>query len=65
MIATDYRATRVLAAYEPTASRGMTLARPFDLHGRELYRSASVGIAIDPHDQGTTQQLVRNADLAL
>jgi diguanylate cyclase (GGDEF)-like protein len=42
-----------------------TLAQPFDIEGKVLSISASVGIAVAPGDGHTTEALVKNADLAL
>jgi len=41
------------------------LQLPFDLDGHEVHISASIGIAIYPHDGDTIDELLRNADLAM
>jgi diguanylate cyclase (GGDEF)-like protein/PAS domain S-box-containing protein len=41
------------------------MAAPFNLHGRESYVSASIGIAICPADGGDADTLLRNADTAM
>jgi predicted signal transduction protein with EAL and GGDEF domain len=41
------------------------LARPFDLDGRPLYLSASVGIALGPATYGTPEEVLRDADTAM
>ncbi|HEX7149866.1 MAG TPA: EAL domain-containing protein [Thermoanaerobaculia bacterium] len=38
---------------------------PFMIHGRELFVSASVGIAISPHDGSDADTIVKNADSAM
>jgi diguanylate cyclase (GGDEF)-like protein/PAS domain S-box-containing protein len=42
-----------------------TLSQPYTIEGNQVVIGASVGIAIAPDDGGTTQSLIRNADLAL
>ena len=42
-----------------------SLARSFDLDGQEVHTGTSVGITIYPHDRGQSDQLLRNADMAL
>jgi diguanylate cyclase (GGDEF)-like protein len=42
-----------------------SLAEPFMLDGREVHSGTSVGITIYPQEKGGTDQLLRNADLAL
>jgi len=39
--------------------------QPYDLDGHQVVVSTSVGIAIAPGDGNTTEQLLRNADMAL
>lgn len=41
------------------------LREPFDLHGREQYGSASVGVAVYPGDVGEPERLIRNAHTAM
>jgi diguanylate cyclase (GGDEF)-like protein len=41
------------------------LSEPFDLDGRNVQITASIGIAIAPNDGRTTEEVMRNADLAL
>ena len=38
---------------------------PFDLGGKEVFISASIGIAVYPHDGETTDELLRHADVAM
>jgi diguanylate cyclase (GGDEF)-like protein/PAS domain S-box-containing protein len=42
-----------------------TISEPYDLDGRQVVVGTSVGIAIGPTDGLATDQLMRNADLAL
>ncbi|HXF53712.1 MAG TPA: EAL domain-containing protein [Hyphomicrobiaceae bacterium] len=42
-----------------------TIGTPFDIDGHQASVGASVGIAIGPIDGDTSEQLMRNADLAL
>ncbi|MGC9505070.1 diguanylate cyclase domain-containing protein [Baaleninema sp.] len=42
-----------------------TLRAPFDLNGRELYVTASLGIAIAPNDGQDAPSLLQNADAAM
>jgi len=42
-----------------------TISTPFDIDGHQAMVGASVGIAIGPIDGDTSEQLMRNADLAL
>jgi diguanylate cyclase (GGDEF)-like protein/PAS domain S-box-containing protein len=42
-----------------------TLSAPYDIDGHELVIGASVGIAMSPGDGATSEELMRNADLAL
>jgi diguanylate cyclase (GGDEF)-like protein len=44
---------------------GAELARPFTIAGREVYLSASIGIALSPRDGGTAEELLQRADLAM
>jgi diguanylate cyclase (GGDEF)-like protein len=41
------------------------LTRPFDLEGRQVYLSASVGIAFGPATYGTPEEVLRDADTAM
>jgi diguanylate cyclase (GGDEF)-like protein/PAS domain S-box-containing protein len=41
------------------------LSAPYDIEGRELVIGASVGIALSPGDGATSEELMRNADMAL
>jgi diguanylate cyclase (GGDEF)-like protein/PAS domain S-box-containing protein len=42
-----------------------TIRRPFQIQGRELYVTASIGIAVAPHDGDDIETLVKNADSAM
>ena len=42
-----------------------SLNRPFDLDGNEVRISASIGIAVYPHDGDTINELMRRADVAM
>ena len=42
-----------------------TLHRPIDVHGRKILVTASIGVAIYPHDGDTPSQLLKNADMAM
>jgi diguanylate cyclase (GGDEF)-like protein len=42
-----------------------TINQPYDLDGHQVVVSTSVGIAIAPADGDSTEQLLRNADMAL
>lgn len=44
---------------------GEALARPYDLGGQEIHSGCSVGITIYPDDDGDSDELLRNADIAL
>ncbi len=46
---------RILKSFQP----------PFNIHGREIYISASIGITIFPDDGENTQVLLQNADAAM
>lgn len=48
-------AQRILKSFQP----------PFNIHGREIYNSASIGITIFPDDGENTQVLLQNADAAM
>jgi diguanylate cyclase (GGDEF)-like protein len=51
---------------ESLAQRLVTsIDRPFDLAGHQFVVSTSVGIALAPRDGTTSEELLRNADLAL
>ena len=41
------------------------IARPFVLQGQDVHTGTSIGMTIYPFDNGTPDQLLRNADLAL
>ncbi|MFD2367062.1 putative bifunctional diguanylate cyclase/phosphodiesterase [Pseudoduganella sp. GCM10020061] len=41
------------------------LQRPFDLDGHQVHISASIGIAIYPHNGETIDELLRHADIAM
>ena len=41
------------------------LHRPYDLDGRQVYCTASIGIAIHPRDGSDAGSLIRNADIAM
>jgi diguanylate cyclase (GGDEF)-like protein len=41
------------------------ISRPFDLNGHQAIVQTSIGIVLAPADGDTTQQLLKNADLAL
>jgi len=41
------------------------ITQPYDLDGHQVVVSTSVGIAIAPNDGTTTEQILRNADIAL
>ncbi|WP_342362342.1 putative bifunctional diguanylate cyclase/phosphodiesterase [Terrarubrum flagellatum] len=41
------------------------LAEPYDIDGSQVVAGASVGIAMAPHDGLSTDQLLKNADMAL
>ncbi len=42
-----------------------TISEPYDIDGHQIVVGASVGIALAPHDGTTSDQLMRNADMAL
>lgn len=42
-----------------------SLSQPYSVEGSRCVIGASVGIAISPHDGKTSEELIRNADLAL
>src|SRR5699024_7872779 len=53
------------AAAQPIVDKLLTSFRqPFHIQGREFMLTASVGIAIAPGDGVTSQDLLRNADIA-
>jgi diguanylate cyclase (GGDEF)-like protein len=58
-VATESDATDVVKRVEAA------LAMPFTIDGRELFVSASIGIAISANQSGGSEALVRNADLAM
>ena len=41
------------------------LSKPFDINDREIYSTASIGIACYPTDGQTTNELIKNADSAM
>ncbi|TGN10933.1 sensor domain-containing protein [Leptospira ilyithenensis] len=41
------------------------LSQPFHVMGRDLYTTISMGIALSPNDGITTQELLKNADMAM
>ncbi len=42
-----------------------TLAKPFHVHGHEVYVTASIGISIAPGDGSNPDALLKNADMAM
>ncbi len=49
-----------------SAERIITLfEKPFELAGKEIYISTSIGIALTPNDGDTHSLLIRNADMAM
>ncbi len=67
----DEFAVIVTNAQEPVAITSIaerivdSIARTFELDGQEIHTGTSVGITIYPHDRGQSDQLLRNADMAL
>jgi diguanylate cyclase (GGDEF)-like protein/PAS domain S-box-containing protein len=54
------------AAALPVAEKLLTSFRdPFHIQGREFMLTASLGIAIAPEDGASSQELLRNADIAM
>lgn len=54
------------AAAQPVAEKLLKSFRdPFHIEGREFLLTASLGIAIAPDDGTTSQELLRNADIAM
>lgn len=43
----------------------LSLAKPFHVHGHEVYVSASLGISISPADGSNPDTLLKNADMAM
>ena len=41
------------------------MSKPFSIDGHDVYSAASIGITVYPDDHADTDQLLRNADLAL
>jgi diguanylate cyclase (GGDEF)-like protein/PAS domain S-box-containing protein len=41
------------------------LSQPFHITGRDLYTTVSMGIALSPDDSSATQELLKNADMAM
>ena len=56
---------RLAQATQEAASILSALEPPFNLHGHELFISASIGIAIYGEDSPDAESLIKNADLAL
>ncbi|MDE2579299.1 MAG: EAL domain-containing protein [Hyphomicrobiales bacterium] len=42
-----------------------TMAEPFEINGGQIFVSASIGVALCPHDANEPNELMRRADLAL
>lgn len=42
-----------------------TVTAPYQIDGQELLLTMSLGIAVYPHDGGTVEELIRNADAAM
>ncbi len=42
-----------------------TLCKPFQLEGHEIHTTASIGISLYPLDADTTEDLIKNADIAM
>ncbi len=42
-----------------------SLQQPFTLNGQEIYITASIGVAMYPHDGATADDLLKNADAAM
>jgi len=67
----DEFAVIVTNAQEPVAITSIaerivdSIAQSFDLDGQEVHTGTSAGITIYPHDRGQSDQLLRNADMAL
>ena len=67
----DEFAVIVTNAQEPVAITSIaerivdSIAQSFDLDGHEIHTGTSVGITIFPLDRGQSDQLLRNADMAL
>jgi diguanylate cyclase (GGDEF)-like protein len=57
----DQRADAALAA----AKIIETLSQPYEISGQEVLIGTSIGIALAPEDGSSTEQLLRNSDLAL
>ncbi len=43
----------------------LVMSKPFDLNGREVYLSGSIGIVICPHDGASPNELLKNADTSM
>lgn len=41
------------------------LTKPFSISGREVFASASIGISLYPKDGGNSEELLKNADVAM
>jgi diguanylate cyclase (GGDEF)-like protein/PAS domain S-box-containing protein len=60
------RVTEPISETETLATRILELiAKPFDLDGQSVSVGSSIGIALAPGDGADTNQLLKNADLAL
>jgi diguanylate cyclase (GGDEF)-like protein/PAS domain S-box-containing protein len=57
--------TETRAAAEVSKKIIETLAQPFELDGRQLFITASIGIAVYPEDSFEPDRLLQNADTAL
>jgi diguanylate cyclase (GGDEF)-like protein len=67
MLVLPERATGQPASAVTTACEQLlaTLAPPFDIQGREIHASLSIGVALYPQDGADAETLMRNADTAL
>ena len=41
------------------------IAKPYELDGKKIFSGASLGITVFPHDNGSSDDLLRNADIAM
>ena len=53
------------AASDLAARIGEIVAQPFELFGKPIAATASIGIAIHPHNASNVEDLLRSADLAM